>query len=95
MARSNALAALVKSGVASQDDGRERPEETQLPALAPSAPADPAPKAATTREGKKFLSIYVDPAYHKRLKLAAVAKDLQVQEVLKQALDAWMEANGA
>ena len=95
MARSNALADLVKSGVASQDDGREKPEGAQLAALVAPPRAEPIPKAATTREGKKFLSIYVEPEYHKRLKRAALEHDLQVQEVLRQALDAWMEQHGA
>lgn len=89
MARSNALAALVKGGIASQDDGRERAEEAPVPL--PTAPVEP---AAKSREGKKFLSIYVDPAYHKRLKRAALDHDLQVQQILKQALDDWMEKHG-
>lgn len=98
MGRANALSAIVKSGLESKDDGREKPETAPAPAPTPApAPAVPqvaaepaSTKASTSREGKKFVSIYVEPAYHKRLRQAGLDHDLQVQEILRQALDDWM-----
>jgi len=99
MGRANALSAIVKSGLESKDDGREKPENAPAPAPTPApAPAipqvpagSPAPaKASTSREGKKFVSIYVEPEYHKRLRQAGLNHDLQVQQILRQALDDWM-----
>jgi hypothetical protein len=72
------------------------PEE---PKAAPPAPAvavavEPAP-AKTTREGKRFLGYYVEPLRHEEIKQAALDEGIQIQELLRQAVDAWMDANGA
>ena len=56
--------------------------------------AEPAP-AKTTREGKRFLGYYVEPLRHDEIKQAALDEGLQIQELLRQAVDAWMDANGA
>lgn len=61
----------------------------------PVAPAVAAPAPAkTTREGKRFLGYYVEPLRHEEIKQAALDESIQIQELLRQAVDAWMDANG-
>ena len=68
----------------------------QTPKAAPSvatAVVEPVP-VKTTREGKRFLGYYVEPQRHEEIKQAALDEGIQIQELLRQAVDAWMEANG-
>jgi len=81
--------------------GREpdRPAPPPKPAPAPSPVPEPAteatPAARTSREGKRFLGFYVEPLQHEEIKQAALDEGLQIQELLRQAVDEWMERNGA
>ncbi|MDQ0524186.1 hypothetical protein [Methylobacterium gregans] len=68
----------------------EKPKAAPLPEPA----VEPAP-AKTSREGKRFLGYYVDPTRHEEIKQAALDEGIQIQELLRQAVDAWMDANGA
>jgi hypothetical protein len=62
--------------------------------LPPAPAAEPAP-VKTSREGKRFLGYYVDPTRHEEIKQAALDEGIQIQELLRQAVDAWMDTNGA
>lgn len=61
----------------------------------PPVPAAEAAPAKTSRQGKRFLGYYVEPLRHEEIKQAALDEGIQIQELLRQAVDAWMEANGA
>ena len=68
----------------------------EKPTAAPSpVPVAEPPPAKTTREGKRFLGYYVEPLRHEEIKQAALDEGIQIQELLRQAIDAWMDANGA
>lgn len=88
MARPNPLsmAAQVKESM-------EAPEKTKV-SPPPVPAAEPAP-AKSSREGKRFLGFYVEPTRHDEIKQAALDEGIQIQELLRQAVDAWMQANGA
>src|SRR5947209_5995778 len=70
------------------------PEKPKAAPPAPAVAVEPAP-AKTTREGKRFLGYYVEPLRHEEIKQAALDEGIQIQELLRQAVDAWMDANGA
>ena len=88
MAKPNPLSLAAQ--VAESLKAPEQPKAAPPPASAP----EPAP-TKTTREGKRFLGYYVEPLRHEEIKQAALDEGIQIQEVLRQAVDAWMEANGA
>ena len=64
-------------------------------AASPPVPAPELAPAKTSREGKRFLGYYVEPLRHEEIKQAALDEGIQIQELLRQAVDAWMDANGA
>ena len=90
MAKPNPLSMAAQ--VAESLKGPEKPKPAPPPA--PAAQAEPAP-AKSTREGKRFLGYYVEPLRHEEIKQAALDEGIQIQELLRQAVDAWMDANGA
>lgn len=69
------------------------PEKSTAAPL-PSPVAEP-PPAKASREGKRFMGYYVEPLRHEEIKQAALDEGIQIQELLRQAVDAWMDANGA
>lgn len=88
MAKPNPLSMAAQ--VAESMKAPEKPKDAS--SVAP-AKAEPAP-AKTTREGKRFLGYYVEPLRHDEIKQAALDEGIQIQELLRQAVDAWMAANG-
>ncbi|MEE7462162.1 hypothetical protein MFUR16E_13110 [Methylobacterium fujisawaense] len=68
--------------------------EKQKAAPLSAPPPEPTP-VKTSREGKRFLGYYVEPLRHEEIKQAALDEGIQIQELLRQAIDAWMDANGA
>lgn len=88
MAKSNPLsmAAQVAESMKAQEKSKAAPSVA-------TAVGEPAP-AKTTREGKRFLGYYVDPQRHEEIKQAALDEGIQIQELLRRAVDSWMEANG-
>lgn len=68
------------------------------PGEPPGPPPKPEPETEAqpknSRAGKRFLGFYVEPQRHEEIKQAALDEGLQVQELLVQALDDWMAANG-
>ena len=90
MAKLNPLATVV----AQVEKSMKAPEK---PKASPPPPAvsvpEPAP-AKSTREGKRFLGYYVEPTRHEEIKQAALDEGIQIQELLRQAIDAWMDKNG-
>lgn len=88
MAKPNPLSMAAQ--VAESLKAPEKPKA--VPPVAPAV-AELAP-AKTTREGKRFLGYYVEPQRHDEIKQAALDEGIQIQELLRQAVDAWMEANG-
>ena len=87
MAKSNPLSMAAQ--VAESLKAPEKP----LVAPSPAPVAEPLP-AKSTREGKRFLGYYVEPLRHEEIKQAALDEGIQIQELLRQAVDAWMDANG-
>lgn len=88
MAKPNPLSMAAQ--VAESLKAPEKPD-----AAPPTAPVpEPAP-AKASREGKRFLGYYVEPTRHEEIKQAALDEGIQIQELLRQAVDAWMDANGA
>lgn len=55
----------------------------------------PAPGARTSREGKRFLGYYVEPTRHDEIKQAALDEGIQIQELLRRAVDDWMQTYGS
>lgn len=66
----------------------------EQPKAAPP-PVPTAEPAKPSRAGKRFLGYYVEPLRHEEIKQAALDEGIQIQELLRQAVDAWMDANGA
>lgn len=62
--------------------------------VAPEEDAPPKPAGQASREGKKFLGVYIDPVRHEEIKQAAFDEGLQVQELVRDAIDAWMAEHG-
>ncbi len=88
------MAKLNPLSMAAQVAESMRAPETPKDALSvPPAVAESAP-AKTSREGKRFLGYYVEPQRHEEIKQAALDEGIQIQELLRRAVDAWMEANG-
>ncbi|GJE15127.1 hypothetical protein [Methylobacterium longum] len=88
MAKPNPLSMAAQ--VAESLKAPERPKAAPPPAPA----AEPVPVKAS-REGKRFLGYYVEPLRHEEIKQAALDEGIQIQELLRQAVDRWMDANGA
>lgn len=92
MAKPNPLSAVAAQVAQSMEKVGDKP--------APAASAMPAPEtvsttpAKTSREGKRFLGYYVEPIRHEEIKQAAMDEGIQVQELMRQAIDAWMERYG-
>lgn len=87
MAKPNPLsmAAQVAESLKAPEKPKEIPPQV--------ASAEPTP-AKTSREGKRFLGYYVEPLRHEEIKQAALDEGIQIQELLRQAVDEWMNANG-
>lgn len=68
--------------------------QVKPPAVAAPTPSPAAP-SKTSREGKRFLGYYVEPVRHEEIKQAALDEGIQIQELMRLAIDAWMEQNGA
>lgn len=60
----------------------------------PGPEAVPTTAGRTSREGKRFLGFYVEPILHEEIKQAALDEGIQIQELLRQAVDDWMQRNG-
>ena len=88
MAKPNPLSMAAQ--VAESLKAPESPKAAQ-----PPAPAAESAPAKASREGKRFLGYYVEPFRHEEIKQAALDEGIQIQELLRQAVDAWMDANGA
>ncbi|WP_267360986.1 MULTISPECIES: hypothetical protein [unclassified Methylobacterium] len=73
-------------------ESMKTPEKPKAPPL-PAPAVEPAP-AKASREGKRFLGYYVEPTRHEEIKQAALDEGIQIQELLRRAVDAWMEVNG-
>jgi hypothetical protein len=84
------MAAQVAESLKAEPQRAEKPRD-----VVPPVPTPEAAPAKTTREGKRFLGYYVDPQRHEEIKQAALDEGLQIQELLRQAIDAWMDSNGA
>lgn len=88
MAKLNPLSAVAAQVAESMEKGRHKPAPAAPPEAASTAPAK------TSREGKRFLGYYVEPIRHEEIKQAAMDEGIQVQELMRQAIDAWMKQNG-
>lgn len=88
MAKPNPLSLAAQ--VAESLKAPEKPKTAPLP-----TPGHELTPAKTSREGKRFLGYYVEPLRHEEIKQAAFDEGIQIQELLRQAIDAWMDANGA
>lgn len=86
MAKPNPLSMAAQ--VAASLDATDKSKAVPAPAAEPAL-------AKTSRQGKRFLGYYVEPLRHEEIKQAALDEGIQIQELLRQAVDAWMEANGA
>lgn len=64
------------------------------PGPPPKPEPDPEAQPKNSRAGKRFLGFYVEPQRHEEIKQAAMDEGLQVQELLVQALNEWMDRNG-
>lgn len=75
----------------------EKAEPKSIPAPAPVAASSATSTASskTSREGKRFLGYYVEPARHEEIKQAALDEGIQIQELMRRAIDAWMDQNGS
>ena len=88
MAKPNPLASMA----AQVAESMKTPEKPK--AAPPLAAATETAPAKSSREGKRFLGYYVEPGRHEEIKQAALDEGIQIQELLRQAIDAWMDANG-
>jgi hypothetical protein len=92
MAKPNPLSAVAAQVAQSMEKVREKP--ASVAPVAPAPEPTPAAPAKTSREGKRFLGYYVEPTRHEEIKQAAMDEGIQVQELMRQAIDAWMKQNG-
>ena len=54
----------------------------------------PTPEAAPTSPGNTPLNFKVDPGFRRRFRQRAAEADLKLNELLREALDAWEEKRG-
>lgn len=64
------------------------PAPSQPPAKTPAAPRPP------SREGRKGVAFWVDPAAARQLRLIAADEDRTVQSLMEEALDLLFQARG-
>lgn len=88
MAKPNPLS-MAAQVAESLGRAQEKPQQLNVPSTTP------APPAKSSREGKRFLGYYVEPTRHEEIKQAALDEGIQIQELMRQAIDGWMERNGA
>ena len=88
MAKPNPLS-LAAQVAESMGKAQEKPQRSTVPTAAS------VPPAKSSREGKRFLGYYVEPTRHEEIKQAALDEGIQIQELMRQAIDGWMERNGA
>ena len=72
-------------------------ERQREPATATPAAAEPAARASTTppsRQGRKAMTLYLDPAAHKQLKLLAIDRDQPAHALLLEAVDDLFRKHG-
>ena len=93
MANPNPLSAVAAQVAESMGKAQDKPQPVALASYTPDTP-EPAP-AKTSREGKRFLGYYVEPTRHEEIKQAALDEGIQIQELMRRAIDAWMDQNGA
>src|SRR3954470_2220456 len=93
MAKPNPLSAVAARVAESMGKAQDKPQPVTLASYTPE-PAPAAP-AKTSREGKRFLGYYVEPTRHEEIKQAALDEGIQIQELMRRAIDAWMDQNGA
>lgn len=104
MAKPNPLKAASMAASVAESLGKA-PESAPAapPAPAPTAAASEEPASASTpapvpgktsREGKRFLGYYVEPQRHEEIKQAAMDESIQVQELMRRAIDDWMAQYG-
>ncbi len=90
MAKPNPLSAVAAQVAESMGKAQDKPQPVALASHTP----EPAP-AKTSREGKRFLGYYVEPTRHEEIKQAALDEGIQIQELMRRAIDTWMDQNGA
>ena len=100
MARNNPLKMMASQVAESLDKPTSVPPATSAtaPPLAPVTPAEAASVkptgSKTSREGKRFLGYYVEPLRHEEIKAAADEEGIKLQDLMRIAIDEWMERNG-
>ncbi|WP_056187038.1 ribbon-helix-helix domain-containing protein [Methylobacterium sp. Leaf113] len=92
MAKPNPLSAVAAQVAESMGHAQGKPKPA--PAAEPNSDPATAALAKTSREGKRFLGYYVEPSRHEEIKQAALDEGIQIQELMRQAIDAWMDQNG-
>jgi len=96
MAKPNPLSAVAAQVAESMGKVQDKPQPVALASYTPGTPEPaPAAPAKTSREGKRFLGYYVEPTRHEEIKQAALDEGIQIQELMRRAIDAWMDQNGA
>ncbi|MBK3404436.1 MULTISPECIES: ribbon-helix-helix domain-containing protein [Methylorubrum] len=93
MAKPNPLSAVAAQVAESMGKAQDKPHPVSM-TLSPTEPTSVVPTKAS-REGKRFLGYYVEPIRHEEIKQAALDEGIQIQELMRRAIDAWMEQNGA
>lgn len=92
MAKPNPLSAVAAQVAESMGKAQDSKPLPPKPPVVPEAASSTPAKAS--REGKRFLGYYVDPGRHEEIKQAALDDGIQLQELMRRAIDEWMERNG-
>ena len=71
------------------------PDNKFTAALKPTSQALDRRPAAVSRQGRKHVGAYVDPAVARRLRVLAAAEDSSVQLLIEEAIDALFQSRGA
>lgn len=93
MAKPNPLSAVAAQVAESMGKAQDKAQPVP-PSQRPPEPVQAA-AAKSSREGKRFLGYYVEPTRHEEIKQAALDDGIQIQELMRLAIDAWMDQNGA
>lgn len=75
-------------------DGLRKLKEEATPSLPPIEEARPKTPVPPTREGKKVISGYFDPAVKRQFAQIALNEDLSHQQVLAEAINLLFQSRG-
>lgn len=86
------LAASLKAAAAGERPPTPAQQLERLAEVVTAAPAKEPTKRAPSREGRKAVYAWVDPAMHKQLKLLSIERGESIDALVTEALTAFLKS---